>query len=349
MIADNPIHAHHGLGTAQDHSAASGSGSWLGRAVRALKVVTCLVSGVAAVAAWASGLYALSAVFGLVSVVSGLAMLFGSSKHAVESSGASLQSQSGASLQSQSGDSDEIEAFDPESTDQSKLVTPAYTYNTPSSVYQSAAPVTEMRPATVYASPDYGSRLSPDELLRCQFSLRNGHMDVSVALDAMRLYSRPDCCLSSYVKAINNLRTSEPFDNQTFLELAEWLDADQSVIDGHRNLNKSEKIQFLEDLYREREGIPALLLRHANSQLTSFENIKRSFDDYARVSRKCRFSNPVPDNEMVQMKQHVDAFDSLLSTVRGGPLGLLIDDHDNLKDRLSKADEAIKTCRNILN
>ncbi|WP_419832635.1 head GIN domain-containing protein [Endozoicomonas atrinae] len=80
MIADNPIHAQHDLGTSQDHSAASDSRSWLGRTIRILKVVTCLVSGVAAVAAWASGLYALSALLGLVSAVSGLAILFGSSK-----------------------------------------------------------------------------------------------------------------------------------------------------------------------------------------------------------------------------------------------------------------------------
>ena len=341
MIADNTIHAQHGLGASQDYSQTSGAGSWLGRTIQVLKVVTCLVSGAAAVAAWASGLYALSAVFGLVSVVSGFAMLFGSSKHTVESSGASLQSQS--------GDSDEIEAFDPKSTDQSGLVTPTYIYNTPSSVNQSAAPFTEMRPSTVYANPDYGSRLPPAELLRCQHSLEDGHREVFAALDAMRLYSSPDCCLSVYKKHINILRTKEPFDDKTFLDLARYLAADQSVIDGHRHLNKSEKIQLLEGLYRQLENIPALQLRYANAQLVNLENIKRSFELYTEGARLCSLSDPVPDNEMVQMKQHVDALDTLLSSVRRGSLGLLVDTHDSLQDRLSKAAEAIKRCRSILN
>ncbi|WP_066017554.1 GIN domain-containing protein [Endozoicomonas atrinae] len=98
MIEGNPIHAQHDLSPSQDHSAASDSGSWLGRTVKVLKVVTCIVSGVAAVALCASGFYALSAVLGLVSAVSGLAILFGSSKrsdgHVPVFSGSSTDSDS---------------------------------------------------------------------------------------------------------------------------------------------------------------------------------------------------------------------------------------------------------------
>ena len=86
MIANSPIHCQQGLGAAQEHSTSSGSSNWLGRNIRVLAAVTCLVSGAAAAASAAAGLYPLAVLFGLVSIVSGFVALFGGSNDAVGAS-----------------------------------------------------------------------------------------------------------------------------------------------------------------------------------------------------------------------------------------------------------------------
>ncbi|KEI69856.1 hypothetical protein GV64_03055 [Endozoicomonas elysicola] len=83
MIANGSIHSQYVSGATQEPPTSSDSSNWLGRSLRVLAGVTCLVSGAIAAVSAASGFYSLAVVFGLVSAVSVLVMLFCGSKNAV--------------------------------------------------------------------------------------------------------------------------------------------------------------------------------------------------------------------------------------------------------------------------
>ncbi|MBO9481832.1 hypothetical protein [Salinisphaera sp. G21_0] len=122
MISEAPITPPNSLGAAQDDPASTGSGRWLGRAIKVLKAVPCFVSGVAAVAALSTGFYVVAAVCGAIFAVSGLSLLFGNSHNNVDPSGASLQSLS--------DDPDDTGAVELCSTDQSEPLSQLATHKT---------------------------------------------------------------------------------------------------------------------------------------------------------------------------------------------------------------------------
>ncbi|MBO9481836.1 hypothetical protein [Salinisphaera sp. G21_0] len=350
MISGNPIPAQNGLGTAQDDPASTGSGIWLGRAIKALKGVTCFVSGVAAIAALAAGFYVAAALCGAVFAVSGLSLLFGNSHNNIEPSGASPQSPS--------DDPDDTGAVELCSTDQSEPVSHLATHNThtpadytTSTVYRGApTPVKTMSPPTVNVSTNNGRGLLPKaELLRCHSSLDDGIRNVYVALDAMRLYSLSADSPSFYRKHIGTLRSSEPFDEDLFLLLAKRLKVDQSVIDGHQQLDKAVKIDLLEKLVEQHKDVPQVQLGHVKTQMVNLENLKEDLQRHSPLLNISSIPDPVPESNVSHMKRHVDALDTVLANIRKRSLADLIDADDSLHERLSEADAAIKKCRNILN
>ncbi|WP_257293887.1 hypothetical protein [Endozoicomonas sp. YOMI1] len=225
------------------------------------------------------------------------------------------------------------------------------THHSPGPAYQGSDSVTKMRSAAVAveASPDNGLRLPPDKLVKCQISLENGYIEVFGALHRMLLLSSMSRCSSILRKNLDILKTKEPFDEQIFLESAELLHADQSVIDDHQQHDKSVKIQLLEDLYRQRNDEPAEQRKHATSQMANLETIKQNFESYAPLDRLSCLPDPVPEHETAQMKDHVDALDTLLSSIDRGPLGPLIKADDSLQGMLSKVNAAVQECKNSLN
>ena len=363
MISGNPIPAQNGLGTAQDDPASTGSGNWLGRAINVLKAVTCFVSGVAAVAALSTGSYVVAAVCGAIFAVSGLSLLFGNSHNKV--------GPSGASPQSPSDDPDDTGAVELCSTDQSEpvshLASHLATHNThtpadytTSTVYRGAptpvktmsppTPVKTMSPPTVNVSTNNGRGLLPKaELVRCHSSLDDGVRNVHVALDAMRLYSLSADSPSLYRKHIGTLRSSEPFDENLFLLMAKRLKADESVIDGHQQLDKAVKIDLLEKLVEQLKDVPKVQLGHVKTQMVNLENLKEDLQRHSPLLNISSIPDPVPESNVSHMKRHVDALDSVLANIRKRSLADLIDADDSLHERLSEADAAIKKCRNILN
>ncbi|WBA84168.1 hypothetical protein [Endozoicomonas sp. GU-1] len=350
MISGNPIPAQNVLGTAQDDPASTGSGSWLGRAINVLKAVTCFVSGVAAVVALSTGFCITAAVCGAIFAVSGLSLLFGNSHNNMEPSGESLQSLS--------DDPDDTGAVELCSTDQSEPVSQVVTRNTytpshytTSTVYRGApTPVKTMSPPTVNDSTNSGRGLLPKaELVRCNNLLDDGIRNVHVALDAMRLYSLSADSPSLYRKHIGTLRSSEPFDENLFLLMAKRLKADESVIDGHQQLDKAVKIDLLEKLVEQLKDVPKVQLGHVKTQMVNLENLKEDLQRHSPLLNISSIPDPVPESNVSHMKRHVDALDSVLANIRKRSLADLIDADDSLHERLSEADAAIKKCRNILN
>ena len=342
MISDNPVHGQNGLVARQDDSAPSGSGSWLGRAIQVLKGVTCVVSGVAAVVALASSAYALATVLGLISVVTGLSLLFGSSNNAGESSGQSSQSSP------DDYDDDDVDLDDMDYTEFVKPVSPrTVSYHVSEPADPRPAPVTKMSSSTVSASPDNDMRLPVHKLLGCQMSLENGHRAVFGALQQMFMHCSMPRCSSILERNLDTLRTKEPFDEYIFVETAELLHADQSVIDGHQGLDKSTKIQLLEDLYKQQTKVPKVQLQHAKTQLDNLATIKQDFESYAPIARMNLLPDPVPEHEITLMKKHVAALETLLSNTNKF-LDLLIEADDSLQAKMSEADAAVQKCKNIL-
>ena len=343
MIADNPIHTQNGLGAAQDDPASSGSGSWLGRTIKVLKGVACLVSGVAAFAALASGSYALAAVLGVVFAVSGLSMLFGSSNNAEELSGDSSQSPP-----DNRDDPDAVHLYRAATSD---FVTPASirdtsTHHSPG--HHRPDPVTKMRSAIVDASPDNGLRLPPHKLVGCQLSLNSGLRAVSGALQQMLMHSSMPRCSSILIRRnLDTLKTKEPFDEQIFLETAELLRVDQSTINDHQRIDKSEKIALLEREYKQLKEVPEVQRKQALSLMADFKTIEQNLESYSQGARLSFLPDPVPENEITTMKDHVDALDALLSRIGKSALNQLIQADDELQDKMSEAAEAVQKCKNI--
>ena len=223
------------------------------------------------------------------------------------------------------------------------------THHSPGTAYQCSASVTEMRSVTVEASPDNGMRLPMHKLVECQLSLKKGFSVVSDALQKMLLRSSMPRCSSILSRNLNTLKTKEPFDEQIFLVTAKLLRADPSVIAGHQQLDKSVKIELLEDLYRQLKDVPAVQRKQAFSQRAHLETIKQNFERYAPEDRLCCLPDPVPEHEAAQMKGYMDALDTLLSDIDESALGLLVEDDVSLQEKLSNAAEAVQTCKYILN
>ncbi|WP_257284014.1 hypothetical protein [Endozoicomonas sp. SESOKO1] len=350
MIAGNPIPAQNGLGVAQKDPAFSGSRAWLGRTVRVLEVATCLMSVGITCAALANGFHDVAAVSGAAVVVSGLSLLSCKCHNHEELSEASLQS-----APVNPDDSCTVELY---STDQSKSVAPVATHKihispdyTTIPVYRGAsAPVAAMSPAAVNVSTNNAVGLmSMLDLYRCARALDEGITMLDLALDTMRLYSSPSSSQSFFRKQISNLETKEPFDEKKFLFLVNLLEVGQSAINDHRQLDKAAKIQWLEELAHQRKDMPLVQrqLQHAKTQIANLKNIE---EDFRRSSPLLRFSSipdPIPDNEVAQIKDHVDALEALLVNIRSCQLCFLIDAHDSLQEWLSEADNEIKKCRKI--
>ncbi|MBO9481834.1 hypothetical protein [Salinisphaera sp. G21_0] len=365
MISGNPIPVQSGLGAAQDDPAPSGSGSWLGRTIKVLKGVTCFVSGVAAVAALATGFYVAAAVFGAVFAVSGLSLLFGKSHNDVEPSGASPQSPSedpddSAAVELCSTDQSEpVSQVELCSTDQSEPAsqvatdmahTPADPLTSP--VYRgSSAPLQAVNPPTVNVSTNNGMGLLPiAELLRCDSELEDLIRNVGFVLNAMRMNSLAGLGESVYRQPIAALRANEPFDDKLFLLLAKNLNVEKSVIDGHQQMDKAVKIELLEKQVEQQEDGLKAQLQHAETHMVNLENLEKGLKCYSPVRRICSIPDPVPENEVVQMNRHVDALETLLADIRKcSPPARFIDSDGFLQRRLSEADAAIEKCRNILN
>ncbi|MGI2030146.1 hypothetical protein [Endozoicomonas acroporae] len=351
MISGAPITPQNSLGAAQDDPTSTGFGNWLGRTIKVLKGVTCFVSGVAAVAALATGFYVVAAVCGAIFAVSGLSLLFGKSHNDVEPSGASPQSPS--------DDPDDSGAVELCSTDQSEPVSQVATHKTytpadplTSPVYGgSSAPLQAVNPPTVNVSTNNGMGLLPiDELLRCDSVLNDVIRNVRFVLEAMRMNSLTGLSESVYRQPIGALRASERFNENLFLLLAKNLEVEKSVIDGHQQMDKAVKIELLEKLVEQQEEGLQAQLQHANTHMVNLENLEKDLERYSPVLRITSIPDPVPENEVAQMNRHLDALDTLLADIRKcSPPACFIDSDGFLQRRLSEADAVVKKCRNILN
>ncbi|WP_257284583.1 hypothetical protein [Endozoicomonas sp. SESOKO1] len=105
-------------------------------------------------------------------------------------------------------------------TGQSELFNNTFTHYASSAV---SAPVTKMSSGTVNVSPDNGLRLASHDLVACHISLERGHSAVFGVLNGMLMHSSVTPGLSYCRKQLDILKTKEPFDEQSFLELAELL------------------------------------------------------------------------------------------------------------------------------
>lgn len=222
-------------------------------------------------------------------------------------------------------------------------------HHSPGTTCQPSAAVTKTRPATVEASPDNGMRLPMHKLVECQLSLNKGFSVVSNALQTMLLRSSMPRCPPSLRKGLDILKTKEPFDDKLFLELARLLRADSSVITGHQEVDKSVKIDVLEGLYHQLKSVPPVQQKQALSLRSHLETIKQNFERYAPEDRLCCLPDPVPEHEAAQMKGYMDALDTLLYDINKSAPGLLVKDDVSLQEKLSRAAEAVQTCKYILN
>ncbi|WBA84167.1 hypothetical protein [Endozoicomonas sp. GU-1] len=365
MISGAPITPQNSLGAAQNDPATTGSGSWLGRTIKVLKGVTCFVSGVAAVAALATGFYVVAAVCGAIFAVSGLSLLFGKSHNKVEPSGASPQSpsddpdDSGAVELCSTDQSEPVSQVELCSTGQSEPVSQVATHNThipadplTNPVYRgSSVPLQPVNPPTVNVSTNNGEGLmSTTELLRCDSELHDVVRNVRFVLEAMRMNSLTGLSGSDYGQRIVDLRANEPFDEKLFLLLAKNLKVEKSVIDSHQQTDKAVKIELLEKLVEQQEEGLQAQLQHANNHMVNLENLEKDLERYSLVRRINSIPDPVPENEVAQMNRHLDALDTLLADIRKcSPPGCFIDSDGFLQRRLSELEAVISKCRNILN
>lgn len=343
MISGNPIPTQPGLGATQDDPISSGAGCWNGRTVKVLAAVTCLVSGVIAVATLATGFYVVGAVFGAICVVSGLTLLFGNSKNAVDTSEFDSQSLS--------------DDYDEEAVYPGRTLSERYQdifshyqlYRNPS------APVTTMRSERVNespnVSPDNGLRPGPVHLQMCKQELRRGQIAANGLLGQILINitakGSPD--LTDPRNKLDILKTKEPFDDDMFLELAKLLGADQPVIVGHQRIDKSKKIELLERLIRQPKELLEVQQKQALSLMAESQTIKQNLEIYAPKDRLSRLPDPVSDIEIATMKEHVDAFDTLLSRIGRSSLNQMIHADHDMQDSMSRAVKAVQECKNILN
>ncbi|WBA81216.1 hypothetical protein [Endozoicomonas sp. GU-1] len=332
MISGAPITPQNSLGAAQNDPASTGSGSWLGRAIKVLKAVTCFVSGVAAVAALSTGFYVVAAVCGAIFAVSGLSLLFGNSHNKVDPSGASLQSLS--------DDPDDTGAVELCSTDQSEPVSQLATHKTHSPA--------DYTTSSVYRGAPTPVRPGLDDLETCKLELHRGQGEVGTVLNHIFIHcltNAPD--LFNPRKQLDILINKEPFDDKLFLELAQLLRVDQLIINGHQRIDKSEKIALLEREYQQLKEVPKVQQDHTLKLMADLDNIKQNLKSFVLPDRSIRVPDPVSDIERAIMKEHLDAFDSLLSRINQSIIAELIRADEELQRSMSKAAKAVQKCRNI--
>ncbi|MGO0305333.1 hypothetical protein ACTL6P_01805 [Endozoicomonas acroporae] len=332
MISGAPITPQNSLGAAQDDPTSTGFGNWLGRTIKVLKGVTCFVSGVAAVAALATGFYVVAAVCGAIFAVSGLSLLFGKSHNDVEPSGASPQSPS--------DDPDDSGAVELCSTDQSEPVSQVATHKTYTPADYTTSPVYRGAPTPV--------RPGLVDLETCKSELHHGQGEVGIVLNHIFLNCLTDHRdLTHPWKQLDILKTKEPFDDKLFLELAQLLRVDQLIINDHQRIDKSEKIALLEREYKQLKEVPKVQQDHTLKLIADLNNIKDNLKSFVLPGRSFRVPDPVSDIDRATMTEHVDAFDSLLSRIDKSAIAELIRADEELKRRMSDAAEAVQKCRNI--
>ncbi|MBO9481831.1 hypothetical protein [Salinisphaera sp. G21_0] len=143
------------------------------------------------------------------------------------------------------------------------------------------------------------------------------------------------------------LKTKEPFDDKLFLELAQLLRVDQLIINDHQRIDKSEKIALLEREYKQLKEVSEVQQNHTLKLMADLDNIKDNLKSFVLPDRSIRVPDPVSDIERAIMKEHLDAFDSLLSRINKSVIAELIRADEELQRSMSKAAKAVQKCRNI--
>lgn len=345
MISGNPTTPPNSLEAAQNDPVSFDSGSWKGRAIKVLKAVGLFVSGVVAlpILVVATGIYLVATVCGAIYVVSGLPSLFDNISKAVDASESDSQSPT------DDGDKEEVLGY---------IGTCPITRN---STYESISGhlrdhdyvipnfINTTRSERGSESP--GNRYRPGlaDLETCKTKLRRGQGEVGIVLNHIFLHCLTDFPdLTHPREQLDILKTKEPFDDKLFLELAQILRVNQSIINGHQRIDKSEKIALLEREYKQLEEIPELQRNDIPKLMADFGKINQNLKSFVLPDRLIRESDSVSDIDIATMKEHVDAFDSLLSRIDKSAIAELIQADEELKRRMSDAAEAVQKCRNIL-
>ncbi|WP_422466389.1 MULTISPECIES: hypothetical protein [unclassified Endozoicomonas] len=347
MISGNPATPPNSLGAAQNDPASPDSGSWKGRAIKVLKAVGLFVSGVVAlpVVILATGVYLVATLLGAVFVVPAIPSLFDNIIQAEDASESDSQSPT------DDGDKEEVLGY---------IGTCPITRN---STYESVSG--HFREEMFYRNPSDpvnttrsergneipGNRYKPGlaDLEMCKIKLRLGQAEVNTVLSLIFYHCLKDCRdLTHPREQLDILKVKEPFDDKLFLELAQILRVEQSIINGHQRIDKSEKIALLERAYKQLAEVPELQRNSICKLKEDFENINQNLHAFVLPDSLISESDAVSDIDIATMKEHVDAFDALLSRIDKSAIAELIRADEKLKRRMSKAAEAVQKCRNIL-
>ena len=344
MISGNPTTPPNSLRASQNDPASPDSGSWKGRAIKVLKAVGLVVSGVVAlpVVILATGVYLVATLLGAVFVVPAIPSLFDNINQAEDASESDSQSPT--------DDDDKEEVLGYIGT---CPITRNSTYESISAHFREhdyVIPnfINTTRSERGNESP--GNRYKPGlaDLETCKTKLRRGQDEVDIVLKRIFLH-----CLTNFPdlthprEQLDILKTKEPFDDELFLELAQILRVEQSIINGHQRIDKSEKIALLERECIQLEEVHELQRNSICKLKTDFGNIYQNLHAFVLPDRLISESDSASDIDIATMKEHVDAFDSLLSRINKSAIAELIRVDEELKRRMSKAAEAVQKCRNI--
>ncbi|MBO9495038.1 hypothetical protein J7438_13215 [Thalassotalea sp. G20_0] len=197
-------------------------------------------------------------------------------------------------------------------------------------------------------SPGNGFRPDLAGLEMCKIELSYGQGEVGIVLNQIMLHFLTDCHdLTHPREQLDILKTKEPFDDRLFLELAQLLRVNQSIINGHQSIDESEKIALLEREYKQLEDKHNVQKNHAVKLKADLQNIKQNLKAYVLPDRLIGEPDPVSDIVIATMKEHVDAFDSLLSRINKSVIAELILADEKLQRGMSKAAKAVQKYRNI--